>query len=210
MSILRRSMLIAAWPQPLAYRAQAEANNASTAAKPAGVAVGDLVVVVTGFDADPTLTTAGGSAWTKDSSATQRLFWKILNATDVANAWNFSTSNIYATSIAYSPDGVAIDSVNVRSSADALSSATSISIPGFAPSAGGRPRAVIAAISGGDDIGGGVVPPAGFTERVESGNPEAAFADAQQTYYFGPAAFTGLAGGSGGGPAYSGWLLEVH
>lgn len=71
------------------------ANSASAITKPSDAAAGDLMVVfVADTSTGATLTTASGSAWSRiEPSPTvgpkyHVLFWKVLNATDVANAWN--------------------------------------------------------------------------------------------------------------------------
>lgn len=71
------------------------ANSATAITKPSDVAAGDLMLVwVLDTATGATLTTASGSAWARVENAHPTgpkyhvLFWKVLNATDVANAWN--------------------------------------------------------------------------------------------------------------------------
>lgn len=206
MPFLRRGRLLAPRPTPLAYRSTANTSNAPTITKPASVAAGDLVIIVTGIGSDPTISTATGSTWSKSSSATQRLFWKVLTATDVSNVWNSSDPNTYATAVAYSNAGVAVSSVTVKSSADAGPSVSSLTVAGFARSAGGRPRAVIAAISG-DNSGNVPGTPTGFTGRASSGSICSAIADRMLGYSGESTTWTGLTNGASN--SYSARLLEV-
>lgn len=205
MSVLRRSMLISAWPQSLIFRSSANTGNASTITKPSGIVVGDLVLII--CQGHPAIATSGGTAWSVDTSATNnRIYWKIIDATDVANTWT-APSGTYAFAAAYTANGQAISSVVSKSSADATVAATSITIPGFAPGSPGRARLVIAAAIGTDISSGNVTPPSTFTERAE-GVADGIVADAQQTYGGQNVTFTGFSG-TGSVPK-SGWLLEVH
>jgi len=205
----RGGMLLAGWPTPLSFRAADETNNSGTIVKPAGVAAGDLVVIVTGLDVDPTITTAsGGDVWSKNSDATQRLFWKILTAHDVANNWGSSSVNTYASAAAWSNQSLAISSVTIRSAADSGPNVTTLTVPGFAPSGSGKPRTVIAAISTNWNAGSNIAAPSPFTARAQHQNPNSTLADMTVGYSGQSAAWTGLT--SGAGNTNSGWLVEVH
>lgn len=85
---------------PIEYVASATTATAATSVgKPSGLEAGDLVLVwATCATTGATLTTASGSAWTRyetglgGSFGYAVLFWKLLTATDVANAWTLSAA----------------------------------------------------------------------------------------------------------------------
>lgn len=209
--LLGRSMLLAAGPTPLTFRAVGETFNAPSGGamtKPAGVAVGDLVILVTVSGADGAVATTSGSTWTKDSGATQRLYWKVLDATDVANNWVWTgAGTVYLAAIAYSNAGQTISSVAVSGQTDAGPSVTSLTIPGAGPSAAGRPRAVIAALAT-NNSAVWVTPsqPTDFTMRAIS-SVTASVADRMLGYSGTSATWTGLT--SEASTVYSGWLVRA-
>jgi len=115
--------------------------SSATVTKPSGVAVGDLVLVlVDDTETAVTLTTTSGSAWGKFFQAVSGInsdghavFWKILNATDVANAWTLSYGGQGATAFRYLSHEAT--SVSLKDSATA-SGAGSLSLTGFSKAAG--------------------------------------------------------------------------
>lgn len=211
--MLGRSTLMGAGAAPLVYRSNTTAFNANIANKPSGVVAGDLAVVIT-FAFGGTLTTLNGSAWSKNTLTTpagdQTLFWKILNATDVdpANTWGLSSANIYSLSVAYSNGGQTITSASVRSTKTNTSDAqTTLVVPGFAASASGRVRSVIAGLL---DADADVTPTVSglFTSRVvDNTSATKAFADRLAGYSGEDVTWSGLNGASHNREV--GWLLEA-
>lgn len=135
--------------------------------KPAGVAVGDLVFVLQPYDNSPNLTTTGGSAWNKlnynwfGGSYNMTLYWKILDATDVANAWNLSGNSYGWVCVSYER-GTGC-TVAVRETREG-STALLIPFAGFTPQATFK-MALYFVVDRGT---GTFTPPAGWTERVDS------------------------------------------
>lgn len=199
--------------EPIVFRGTTtSAANATFVSKPAGVAVGDLVVVAIGNSAPVTpltLTTLSGSAWNKNAMTwatfgyESTIFWKILNATDVANNWNFSAATAYSCSAYAAPGATA---AAVRATFNMPSSGIGIgTLPGFTPTAGAR--GLVSAISDRTGDPNSVFAPAGFTARIKSN---------QSTYWTVALADMppGYAGGNlvwDVGDVYTavGWCLEV-
>ena len=213
MSLLGRGHARGGNGPPLAFRAEANAANSNVAGKPTGIAVGDLVFVLNiGGVTGVTLTTGPGAAWTRSelvpSSASHILFWKVLNATDVANTWDFNAANQYSYSVAYSANGLAVSSVNLRSSAvNAATAQSTLSLAGFAFS-NGVPRSVFSALADEDADTTPVAPP-GFTVRSGTalGSVKGGLADMLEGYAGGAAVWSGLNGAAHAREA--GWLLEI-
>lgn len=126
------------------FRASAELRgNNNEAARPPGLSVGDLVVVfrVYGSDTSSSLTTAGGAAWGKAAAGSVGLgtgvdtFYKVLNATDVANGWTFSEHGP-SLSLVFTSNGA--QKLTLRDYVEANSASTSITSAGYTASGGGR------------------------------------------------------------------------
>lgn len=123
---------------PVIYRAKSTSTGStSTAPKPAGIAVGDTVVVVAVQTIGASLTTSSGSAWTSTSfnnttgARTYAVYSKTLNATDVANAWNFSGAVGGCFSIAYDARGTG--AVAQKESEVNTVAATTVVLNGYSP-----------------------------------------------------------------------------
>lgn len=155
--------------RPLEYRANAfTAGGGTTITKPAGVEVGDLVVVwAIDISSGATLTTTSGSAWSKQSVSPAIAFWKILDATDVANAWTLSSAAADgAQALRYRGNGTTAATVKATTSNGGGNSTLTLS--GFAKAAGHRGViALYSQYSGDPSAGDGatIAVPSGFTER---------------------------------------------
>ncbi len=145
--------------------------------KPAGVEVGDLVFVwAMDCTSGAALTTTSGSAWSSQavaiaagsSNGWAKLYWKVLNATDVANAWaHTGGSDDGIIAVRYRANGSV--TVTVKDTESNGSGTTTLTLAGFAKASGHR--AAIAFFGAPSSTGaGGIVLPTGFTERrKESG-----------------------------------------
>lgn len=159
---------------PVEYASSATtAPGASAVSKPAGLEVGDLVVVwAHGFSSpSPTLQTASGAAWAVvDNNAgvtlagRMALFAKVMTATDVANAWNLSEAisegAVAIRYVSHGADTVTFKSANVTGSNGNFS----VSGAGFTKAAGSY-GVLGLAISTTEATTIGV--PAGFTQRSQ-------------------------------------------
>jgi hypothetical protein len=132
---------------PVAFRSKSVTTGApGTVTKPAGVAVGDLVIVVNvanSFGTTPsTLTTASGSAWGQGTFGAEGVtniytYWyKFLNATDVSNAWQIASGMgdpVVAVAYDCSKGGsVLTEKADVFSPVNS-STAPTLTAPGFVP-----------------------------------------------------------------------------
>lgn len=196
---------------PIAFRATALTTGSTTVSKPAGVASGDLVVVVVPYcSTGVTLTTSSGSAWTRSEinwsiyGYFSVLFWKVLNATDVSNAWTLSESND-ARACAWQPGTSAVASVTTTASQNAAGQ-TSYTQAGF--TTGDATKGAISVVLDRDaDVTPGA--PSGFTSRASS-VLESLFATAiadRPDYQGGSVTWTNMNGASTFGEV--GWLLNV-
>jgi hypothetical protein len=158
---LQSSILGSAPPAPILFRSSAIVASGTTAAKPAGVAVGDIVVVLAPDGSSTfSLTTSGGSVWTRDATVAVT-FTKILNATDVANNWVFDNAP-GAGSIAVAWEGRGAAALSLKPTTSVTGPATtSFVVTGFTPSA--VSKGVIAFVKGGNV--GSPTPPSNFTNR---------------------------------------------
>lgn len=160
----------------LEYMANAfTAGGGTTVTKPAGVQVGDVVVVwAVDISSGATLTTTSGSSWSSQSvtasgstNGATIAFWKILNATDVANAWTLSaTPDDGVQALRYRGNGAT--AVTVKATKVDGGGASSMSLTGFSKAAGHRAAIALYGQSSGDVAAGdgaGIAVPAGFTER---------------------------------------------
>lgn len=199
--------------RPITYRASVATLTSATVGKPAGVAVGDLAFVVCpdegGTPGSLTLTTTSGSVWTRLSlpfasgGYNSVLFWKILNAADVANAWTASNALDYA-AYAYQPAGFA--SLASRATTANPISQSSLTLAGFNPASDCK-GAITVAIDRDTDTTS--APPTNFTKRAQTAltNFRVSVADPTTDYASVPITWTGLQGASGN--AEAGWFLEV-
>lgn len=155
--------------------ATAPSSSGAPATKPSGVEVGDLVFVwALDCGSGVTLTTSGGSAWTNQdvaitagsTNSNASLFWKFLDATDVANAWDFSGGFRHgATAIRYRANGA--DTVTVKATQSNGVGGTTLTLTGFAKAAGHF--AALAFFGAPSSTGvSGITVPGEFTERVRS------------------------------------------
>lgn len=165
--MLGRGML-AAFGQTvqIEFRAQATTTASATISKPTGVAVGDVVFVFrTESVAAGNITTSSGSVWTKTSLTwtasglgyVTEVWWKILNATDVANSWVADTIGGYG-AVAFRGNGAS--AVTVKSTKDNAGSQSTLSLTGYTTS---NSRGTVTIIAD-RDTGGDTVP-TGFTSR---------------------------------------------
>lgn len=192
-------MMAASQTGPIDYVSSAFTAAGTSVSKPSGVEVGDVVFVwAMDINSAQTLTTSGGSAWSSQdvgiaagsTNANATLYWKILNATDVANAWALSGSGAEDGIQAVRYRGNGADAVTVKSAVSAGAGGTTFSLTGFSRAAGHF--GAIAFFGAPDNAGVvGIVVPTGFTERRRdsSGSPDFAgiVADALGNYVDGAA-----------------------
>lgn len=160
----------------LEYRANAfTAGGGTSVTKPAGVEVGDLVVVwAIDIATGATLTTTSGSAWSKQSvsaggstNGAVIAFWKILNATDVANAWTLSSAAADGVQ-ALRWRGNGANAVAVKATTSDGGGNPTLTLAGFSKAAGHRGVIALFGQSQADPAAGdgaGIAVPSGFTER---------------------------------------------
>jgi hypothetical protein len=156
---------------PVEFKSTATTASGTTVTKPADLEVGMVVLVFAMNETGgATLTTASGSAWTRSEATlggqTVIFFWKVLNATDVANAWNLSASAAAgAVAVAYIGHGAT--TVTIKDS-DAISGTTNFSLTstGFAKAAGHY--GVIALLYDSLTTATAGLSPSGFVERVRT------------------------------------------
>lgn len=192
------SVMLVGNVRPLVYRGDAVTTSSSTCAKPTGVAVGDLVIVVSPNTAGLTLTTASGDAWSRTEVVwitegyDTVFFTKILNATDVANAWTFSAS-VGAVAAAWRDQQNAV--VTLKATANqAAGSQTTLTLTGYTP-ASTRGTISIAIERNPTNP----EPPAGWTERFQDTVDTSwtvAIADTE-SYPGGDVVWTGIVGTNG-------------
>jgi hypothetical protein len=195
---------------PIVYRSKAASPPTSTAVtKPAGIEAGDLVIVIStenvssGGPFATVLTTTSGSAWgtaTLSAGATgvYRYWWKILNATDVANTWTHNVAhNPSVTALAYRGNGATTLTVISNTANPNASASPTLAIPGYSNTESkGTICWYIDAAS--TDV---ATPPSGFTSREAATIPFLlyhAFVDALGNYTQG-ATITWTTTNSGGG-----------
>lgn len=196
---------------PLEFRSAAHTTSFATCTKPAGVEVGDLVIVAVSDGMAPggTLKSGvGGVAWPVDyqfvaaHSYQAAVFIKVLDAVDLASAWVFSGA-VDAQAWAFPTEGE-VGGAYVRSAAvNGLNQAT-LSLAGFTPT---NTFAAIAVIIDRDaDVT--PAPPADFT-TLNVHHAIWTFAVAITDSYAGAAAvWSGLDAGVDDF-AEVGWLIEV-
>jgi hypothetical protein len=138
----------------LQFRGRVGSGGNVDIAKPSGVAVGDVVFIVANSPSAASVTTSGGSTWSTDTFGSCRVWWKILNATDVANAWSFDAAT-GADVDAYIGNGA----TTVTAKGTASVSGSSLSFAGYTPDAATKGGVVYEQNSG----GGTVTNPAGWT-----------------------------------------------
>jgi hypothetical protein len=203
-------LMMAAQSGPVEFTSGASSSAAgaspATVTKPAGLEVGDLVLVVCDTDTGATLTTTSGPAWSGSYVANGtlayggvKLFWKVMTATDVANAWTLSFGGNGARSARYRGNGA--NAVTVKSTGSGSSGST-LTLAGFAKSA--STYGVITVMINTADP----AVPAGFTSRYNAvvGAERIHFADNQAAYVDGASVtWTPVFPGDG----YVGFLLEV-
>ncbi len=148
------------------------ANSGATGAgsmavtKPSGIQVSDLVLVhVEDTVTAVTMNTSGGSSWPKifmtasglnqDGDA---LFWKVLTATDVANAWDVSVGGQGALSARYRGNGATA----VTSKSTNNGGGSPMTLTGFAKAA--NHYGVLSFVAGSSAF----TPPTGFDERYDA------------------------------------------
>lgn len=154
-------------PQAISFRASATTSASATISKPAGVAVGDLVIITA---TDPTslgnISTASGDTWTANEiiwttsglGYKSRIWWKFLNATDVANSWTHSGGAKDFGAVAWIATGAS--AVVVKSTTNGAGSTTSFDLAGYTTAVS---RGTISVISDRDASAATV--PSGFTSR---------------------------------------------
>lgn len=200
--------MLQAGPVEFASGATSSATGGSSVSvtKPAGLEVDDLVIVVCDTDSGATLTTTSGSAWTGSyvanasfSRGGAKLFWKIMTATDVANAWTLSVGGLGARAVRYHGNGA--NSVAVKSTATASAGST-LTLTGFAKSVNTYGVITVMINTGSPAV------PSGFVSRYNDvvSTYRAHLADNVASYVDGAAVvWDPVAGGDG----WVGFLLEV-
>lgn len=160
---------------PLEFAGSAvSANSAAVVSKPVGVEAGDLVFVWV-VDGDTPgnmgVVTTSGSGWanletSELGGAVNILCWKVLNATDVANAWNIvgGTANHGAIALRYRSHGA--DTVTVRGNVGGTDGVNgNAALTGFTKAPGTYGTLSFFAIRG---PAASPTPPTGFTVRQTS------------------------------------------
>lgn len=208
MLFLQHFLMAPAYAPPITYRSKSTNNGSSSAiTKPASVAVGDLVVI---FQPQPNtgqdVSTSSGSTWSRLNQNfggnSYALNWKVLNATDVANAWSFASAVDAYQCVAYVGNGA---SSVVLKSTDSTTS-TALAQAGFTPNAAHRGAISVLADTNNADT---PVQPVNWNLRdlaSYGGGPttHVGFADNLGAYQGGTVSWTSLTAASAGG-----WLFEV-
>ncbi len=204
--MLGRGMLMES--RGLSYRSQAVTLASATVGKPSGVALGDLVIVLCPLTAGlgSNMGTSGGGTWSVDeltAFTTGAIFWKVMDATDVANTWTKSDTND-CVALRWQGPGTLAAAVKSTQSTGGGGSSTLV-LAGFTPSV--NHRAAIAMVND-LDAPTGTTTPTNFTSRyatsvlnVRSVN----VVDWLGGYAGGTVTFANLGLGTG----EMGWLLEV-
>lgn len=110
------------------FRSAADTIGAGTLTKPAGVAVGDLVVIFQTNNA--AISTTAGTAWNVETlSASLQITWKILDATDVANNWVGNAGNTYVAAYIMPPGATGLADFSYASGAFASGAFTLSGVP---------------------------------------------------------------------------------
>ena len=158
--------------------------GSTTITKPDDVAVGDIVFAwAMDISASATMNTTAGDAWNAQdvsiaggsTNGSATLFWKKLNATDVANAWTMSSAPEDGAQVfRYRSNGA--DTITVKDTTSNGSGTTTLTLDGFAKAAGHR--ATIAFFGAPDSTGAaGIVNPTGFTQRRKDSGTDASTTD---------------------------------
>lgn len=145
----------------------------TTIVKPSGVEVGDLVLVWTqNIPASATLVTTTGATWGRSvvsqvvagPNNNSSLFWKVMTATDVAQAWVLSSApTSFSVAVRYIGHGA--NTVITRTVGDYNGVGnTTLNLAGFTKSAG--TYGVISVLVEQQTSGTPSVVPTGFTERA--------------------------------------------
>lgn len=191
MSGIVNSLLRATTASPVSYRSVATNGNSSRVTKPSGVAVDDIVLVWAHYiPTGTTLTTVSGAAWARTELAWAAhgyksvLFWKKLDAADVANFWDLSaTASEGLNSVAYQSNGAT--TVTVKSTTANPINREELDLAAFTPDPLSRG---VASFFADRDSGSTPTGPSGFTSR---------FAGQQSNFYVaGADKITGYAGGT--------------
>lgn len=190
---------------PIAYRSLIKrvGSGSTSAPKPSGVAVGDLVVITTPSpNPGITLGTSGGDAWSSFSvssaGTSSPIYWKLLNSTDVANGWVFSDSISDVISVAY--EGRGATTLTSRENYTGGSGQSTAPFVGFVPGLDHRGLISVIVDRDGDATPS---PPSLFSLRDSTvyagGLYMAAVADQPLGYPGGPLVWTNTDGISGNG-----------
>lgn len=169
--------LLALIANPPAVEFMSSALTAGIAAtgavtKPSGVEVGDLVVLwALDCTSAVAVATASGSGWNvqtvsiaaASTNGYGAAFWKVLTATDVANAWNLTgAAEDGVLAIRYRAHGAT--GATVKDTTSNGSGTTTFTLDGFTKAAGHY--GAIALFGASSSAGaGGIVGPSGFAER---------------------------------------------
>lgn len=208
---------------PIVYRSQSTRHTgATTAQKPSGIAVGDLVFVINGIapagtGAPPNLKTSGGSAWGKFVGAAGSnwgVYWKVLNATDVANAWNFvdavddTTPESCSGTGSFAYEGRGATTVTSQQSVAHGTAQASIDFTGFTPAF--NSKGVVTVMMNRETLLT-EVQPSGFALRELAGyvGGDMGFADRLGSYEGGALSWTGMGSVGGAILVEGGILFEV-
>lgn len=212
MLVGRSALLIGGWNIPIAFRSMVASSAAtSVVTKPAGIAVGDLVVVIIPDGSGIAgLSTTAGSAWAFDGETVGGVItfwsWKVLNATDVANTWNTS-ANHTADTVAYAYEGRGATTLTRKLGATSSGAVNTLDLgTGYAPSA--TTKGFIAYITD-NAIADAPTVPAGFQSRGgTAGARKTILSDNLISYNGGPVIWTTV-NSSGSNSGQSGTLFEV-
>lgn len=211
MLFMQAGLLSRAYAAPIVYRSKATSPGAvSAVTKPTGIGVGDIAFVYTGTWGGTgalEVVTTGGTPWTRIShSIGGQIYFascKILDATDVANAW--STINESAVVTAHGSEVVALawepraaTTITDKGSTTNGAGPTTLTVPGFAPAL--ESRGIISWFI--DRAGAAAAQPSLLTTRHSALG--VFIADGLGSYAGGPLIYTG--GGASGQVAR---ILEI-
>lgn len=196
---------------PIVYRSKSSGTSSALAlTKPAGVAVGDIAVIL-----QPTrgggqgVATASGATWTTvaftDGTFNWSFSWKLLNSTDVANGWAYNSADRDFDIVAFQGNGAT--TVSLKETRVNTTGAAGLAYTGFNPDAAHRGAVAMML-----DQNSAVTPtqPTNWSLRdstaLSSGpTVRCSIADSLGAYQGGALSWTGLSGAS----EQLGILLEI-
>jgi hypothetical protein len=143
--VLGRGLMAGLQTGPISFVGFSNAS-AGTVTHPADTRTGDLIVVIANNVSGRTITTSSGSAWSSfdltENGTSVSIWWKFLNATDVANTWTWSVSTEHAVCQYRAPGSTTL---TVKTDSTTKGTGTQASFAGFTASP--NSRGVLAVVS---------------------------------------------------------------